>query len=83
MKHKFDKVVVVGLGGSVMYPEHLDIKFLSDFKKCIDSFTRRGMKFVIVAGGGRISRSSQVAAAKITDVSDEDKDGLGIHAIRS
>ncbi|HEY4524085.1 MAG TPA: UMP kinase [Candidatus Paceibacterota bacterium] len=83
MKHKFGQVIVIGLGGSIIYPDHLDIKFLSDFKKCIDGFVRRGMKFIIVAGGGRVSRIYQEAASKITDVSDEDKDWLGIHATRS
>lgn len=82
-RHKFGKLVVVGLGGSIMYPDHLDIKFLKQFKKCIDGFVKNGTKFIIVAGGGRVSRLYQEAASKITKVSDEDKDWLGIHATRS
>lgn len=66
-----------------MYPDELDVDFLKKYKKCIDGFTRRGLKFIIVAGGGRISRVYQEAAAKIAKVTDEDKDWLGIHATRS
>jgi uridylate kinase len=66
-----------------MYPDNIDIEFLKKFKKCIDSFVSQGKKFIIVAGGGRVSRLYQEAASKITKVTDEDKDWLGIHGTRS
>lgn len=83
MKHKFGKLVVIGLGGSIMYPDQVDVEFLRAFKKCIDGFVRQGKKFIIVAGGGRVCRLYQEAASKITKVTDEDRDWIGIHTTRT
>src|SRR3989344_2772574 len=82
MRHKFGKTVVVSLGGSIMYPEHIDHEFLRKFRSFIMRFAKN-RRFVIVAGGGRLSRLYQEAASKVTKVTDEDKDWLGIHATRS
>jgi uridylate kinase len=82
MRYQFKKVVVVALGGSVVHPEGIDVRFLKDFKKFLAPFLRQGMKFVLVVGGGRLSRRFQEAAHQVSKVSDEDKDWLGIHATR-
>ncbi len=83
MKYKFSKTVVIALGGSIVHPDGIDIQFLKDFKKFLTPFLRRGTKFVLVIGGGRLSRDFQEAAEKISRVTDdEDKDWLGIHATR-
>src|SRR3989344_6620071 len=82
MRHKFRKTVVVSLGGSIMYPEQIDYEFLRKFRHFIMRFAKK-RRFISVAGGGRLSRLYQEAAAKITRVTDEDKDWLGIHATRS
>lgn len=83
MRYHFGKTIVIALGGSVMYPDGIDHDFLRHFREFIRKFARSGTNFVIVAGGGRLARSYQEAAAKITRVTDEDKDWLGIHATRS
>ena len=83
MKHKFGKTIVVALGGSIMYPEAIDVAFLKKFRKFILKQLRNGSRFVIVAGGGRIARIYQDAAHKVVKISDEDKDWLGIHSTRS
>jgi len=83
MTHRFGRTVVVALGGSIVYPREIDATFIRRFKKLIRAFVRRGMRFVIVVGGGRICRVYQEAAAKIAPVSDEDKDWIGIHATRT
>ena len=82
MRYKFSKTVVVALGGSIVYPEGIDIKFLKDFKKFLAPFLKRGVKFVLVTGGGKLSRNFQEAAEQVSRVTDEHKDWIGIHATR-
>ncbi len=82
MKYKFSKTVVVALGGSIVHPDGIDVKFLKDFKKFLAPFLRRGTKFVLVIGGGKLSRNFQEAAEQVSRVTDEDKDWIGIHATR-
>jgi uridylate kinase len=83
MHHKFGKTVVVALGGSIVYPDQIDTKFLKDFKKFVAGFTKRGVRFMLVVGGGNICRVYQNAAAKVSKLEDEDKDWLGIHVTRT
>lgn len=83
MKHEFGRIIVVALGGSIVYPEQIDYVFLRRFKKFILRLIKKGRKFVIVVGGGRLSRIYQEAASKVSKLTNEDKDWLGIHATRS
>lgn len=83
MKYCFGKIIVIALGGSIIYPEQINYTFLRKFKKFILPFIARGSKFIVVAGGGKLSRVYQEAASKISKVTNEDKDWLGIHATRS
>jgi uridylate kinase len=82
MHHKFGKTLVVALGGSIIYPDSIDSKFIKDFKKFVEKFTKQGHRFVLVLGGGKIARTYQVAAHEVGPITDEDKDWLGIHATR-
>lgn len=82
MRYKFNDTVVVALGGSIVHPDGIDIAFLKKFKKFILPFVKKGTKFVLVLGGGTLSRRFQEAAEKVTKVTDEDKDWIGIHATR-
>ena len=77
------KTIVIALGGSIVFPDQIDWVFLRQFRSFILRQVRKGSKFVIVVGGGRLSRMYVEAAAKITPVKNEDKDWLGIHATRS
>ncbi len=79
---KKEKEFVISLGGSIAFPEEININFLKDFYFFIKKQIKTGKKFVIVAGGGGITRKYQKAASQITKVSNEDKDWLGIHATR-
>lgn len=93
MRHKFSKTIVIALGGSIIYPDAIDVSFLKKFKKFIlnrlasksyrRSGLRNGSRFIIVVGGGRIARVYQEAADKVFKISDEDKDWLGIHSTRA
>lgn len=84
MKHEFGKTVVIALGGSIMYPDGIDVDFLKSFREFIlEQIRRHGRRFIIVVGGGAPARVYQEAAAAVVSVADEDKDWLGIHATRS
>lgn len=83
MRHKFSKTIVIALGGSIMYPEAIDISFLKKFRKFILNRLQKGSRFVIVVGGGRIARIYQEAAHKVYKITDDDKDWLGIHSTRA
>jgi len=76
------KVVVISLGGSLIVPDKIQIKFLMEYKEFILKFLRRNYKFIIVTGGGSIARNYIKAATKISQIADEDQDWLGIHATR-
>lgn len=65
-----------------MCPDGIDCEYLREFKKFIYRRARGGTRFVIVAGGGKVSRRYQEAAAKIDLINNEDKDWMGIHATR-
>jgi uridylate kinase len=82
MEYRFQKIVVVALGGSIVHPDEIDTKFLIKFKKFLAPFLKSGVKFVLVVGGGRLARRFQDAAHNVASVSDEDKDWIGIHATR-
>lgn len=82
MRYTFSKTIVIALGGSIVHPDGVDAEFLKNFKRFLVPFLRRGTKFVLVVGGGSLSRRFQDAAAQVARVTDEDKDWLGIHATR-
>ncbi len=76
------KTIVMSLGGSLIVPDDIDVKFLKGFKKTIENYVKKGCKFVIYCGGGRLARNLQKSASKITKLSNEDLDWLGIYATR-
>lgn len=77
---KNSKTIVLGLGGSVIVPNEIQINFLKKFRKFILKFLKQGFKFIIVTGGGATARNYMKAISKITKTSDDDKDWLGISA---
>lgn len=88
MKHKHTLLdqkgerIIVSLGGSLLVPESIDARFVAQFKKFILEHIDRGYRFILVIGGGKTARKYIEAAAAVTDINDEDKDWLGIHATR-
>ena len=76
------KTIVISLGGSIMVPDAIDWQFIKNFKKLILEFVKKGYKFVIITGGGRTCRNYQEAATKISNITNDDKDWLGIHSSR-
>jgi uridylate kinase len=77
-----EEIYVISLGGSLVVPNEINIKFLSLFKNIIEKKIKENKKFIIIVGGGKTARNYQNAAKAITKVSNEDLDWLGIHATR-
>lgn len=78
---------VIHLGGSIVVPHISDegginVGFLKLFSRFLREEMRKGMRFVIVIGGGKTCRVYQKAASQVTKVSDRDLDWIGIHTIR-
>ncbi len=82
MNQRKKRKFIIVLGGSIVFPEKINTSFLRKFYLFIKKEIKKGNKFIIVCGGGKITRKYQKAASKITKVLDEDKDWLGIHATR-
>lgn len=80
----FLKTIIIDLGGSIVVSKkgEINIDFLKKFRKLILKFVKKGYRFVIVVGGGRVARTYQQAASKIINSSFEDLDWLGILATR-
>lgn len=81
---KNQKLVVLSLGGSLIYPNGgPNIPFLTKFNQLIRVHVKKGIRFIIVAGGGKVSREYQKAARVVAGkIPDEDVDWLGIHVTR-
>lgn len=83
MTNEREDYTIIALGGSIVVPNGgINTEYLIKFKNFILHFLQEGKRFVIVMGGGAIARQYQNAAAEVTNLSDEDKDWLGIHATR-
>ncbi len=82
MKYRFGKVIVISLGGSIIYPDIIDISYVKKFRTFVLSHLKNGKQFVVVCGGGKLARIFQDAAGEITSVTHEDKDWIGIHSTR-
>ena len=76
------KTIIISLGGSLIFPEHLDKNFLINFKKIIQKYIKKRYRFVIICGGGKLARNFQQAASKVRKLSNEKLDWLGIQATK-
>jgi len=74
------KVIVLSLGGSLIIPDDVNVKYLKEFKKTILRNARK-YKFVIVCGGGSIARKYISALRKIK-INEEFQSLSGISATR-
>lgn len=73
---------VISLGGSLIVPREIDVRFLKSFKLLIEKHLKLGKRFFIITGGGKIARNYQRAANDIVKLTRDDLDWLGIHATR-
>ncbi|HNR81143.1 MAG TPA: hypothetical protein PKK37_01775 [Candidatus Pacearchaeota archaeon] len=87
---KKGKLIVVSLGGSVVYPygekynNGLDIGFLKDLRQFLLGQAKKSVRFVIVVGGGKSCRIYQKAAREVLGEkkNDTDLDWIGIQATK-
>jgi len=79
-------VTVISLGGSIVAPEGVDGKFLTDFADLVRGLLEedKERRFIFVVGGGGPARAWQNAYKEICKgaVSDEEADWIGIMATR-
>ena len=75
------ETLVLSVGGSIISPDKPDYFFLKEFKnfviKNLDKY-----KFIIVTGGGKTNFYYNEAAKRVSKITDEDLDWLGIAATR-
>jgi len=76
------KLYVISMGGSLVVPDEIDIKFLKKFKDIVEKEINKNKKFIIIVGGGKTARKYQNVAKALTKVLNEDLDWLGIHSTR-
>jgi len=74
------ETLVISLGGSIIVPGEIDTIFLQRFREII--LTLEQKRFLIICGGGTISRKYQNVAKDITTVTKADLDWIGIQATR-
>jgi uridylate kinase len=80
MRNSKKRVVVLSLGGSLIVPEEVDVKFLRQFKKTILKNTNK-YKFVIVCGGGSTARK-YISALREVGINEKLQSLSGISATR-
>lgn len=73
---------MISLGGSLIVPDRIDPAFLKKFRDVIRRHIKKGRRFIIICGGGKTAREYQSAAEKLTRLTRDDLDWLGIHATR-
>jgi len=76
------EIIVFSVGGSLIVPDAIDVDFLKSFRELILKQIKLGQRFVIISGGGRTARNYMNSASEITEVSEEEKDLLGIQATK-
>lgn len=74
------KFVVLSLGGSLIIPDEINLKFLDEFRKVVKKNARKN-KFIIVCGGGSIARK-YIAALGKSGISETFQSFSGISATR-
>lgn len=74
------KTIVLSLGGSLIIPDKINIKFLEKFKKIIRKHYKTH-RFVVVCGGGVIARK-YISALKEENKSEKEISLSGIRATR-
>jgi uridylate kinase len=76
------QLFVLSLGGSLINPGEVDTEFLKKFKLLIESEIKKGSRFIIVTGGGKICRQYQHALKELRKTTPLDLDWIGIHTTR-
>ena len=79
---KMGEIIIISLGGSIIVPGEIDVRFLKGFRQLILRHVKKGKRFIIISGGGKTCRKYQKAASGVVKLDRDDLDWLGIHATR-
>jgi uridylate kinase len=71
--------IVISVGGSIIVPDRPDYFFLREFKNFV---IRHEKRFIIVCGGGKTNSYYNEAAKRVSNISSDDLDWIGIMATR-
>jgi uridylate kinase len=74
------KVIVLSLGGSLIVPDKVNVKYLREFKKIILKNSKK-YKFIIVCGGGSVARK-YINALREVGMNEDFQSYAGISATR-
>lgn len=74
------ETIIISLGGSMVVPQNPDYEFVVKFKELILSWVKKGKRFCIIVGGGKICRIYQDALSHIIHASNEELDWMGIYS---
>lgn len=75
------KIIVLSLGGSLIIPDNINVKYLKEFKKIILK-NKNKYKFIIVCGGGSIARK-YISALHNIGMGEDLQSYAGISATRT
>ena len=71
--------LIISLGGSIIVPDAINASFLREFRSLILAEIAKGRRFVIICGGGSVSRKYIAASREIVPELDDDSlDLIGI-----
>lgn len=76
-------LTIISLGGSIIAPEDPDTEFLLKFRSMVESFIKKGERFIFICGGGAPARKYQTAYRQIVkseEQSAQAQDWMGIRA---
>ncbi len=76
------KLFVISVGGSRVNPGQVDTNFLKKFRTLILDQTKKSNRFILIIGGGKISRQYQDALRQISKSKTAELDWMGIYATR-
>ncbi len=82
MQKQKKEIIVISLGGSLIVPDRIDTDFLKAFRTLILSYVKKGVRFVLICGGGKTARMYQQAADQVGDLRKDEIDWIGIHTTR-
>lgn len=74
------KTIVISVGGSLLAPKEIDLKFIKEFRRFILSI--KDIQFILVTGGGHIARNYQESAKQLGVKDKLSLDWVGIMATR-
>jgi len=78
---KRKKTVALNIGGSILVPDSVDEKYIKGFREMILPFIRKGYRFFIVVGGGKLARR-YISASRGLGADESYLDEIGINSSR-